>query len=204
MRKAALEAIIGSVSRETLERLAEYEKLFLHWNRSINIAAPSTLDDFWERHILDGAQLFPLAGRWINWIDLGSGGGVPGLVMAILAGPGSVTLVESNRKKAAFLRLCGTRLGLDIDVWDQRIEEVKKKPVDVVSARALMPLPGLLVLAQGWLAQGSRGLFHKGRNFREEVQQARDQWAFDLIEHVSAIDPESRILEVSNLRQLER
>jgi 16S rRNA (guanine527-N7)-methyltransferase len=195
----------GPVSRETFDRLARFEGLFLKWNRRINLAAPSTLGNVWQRHILDSAQLMPLAPVASHWLDLGAGGGFPGLVVALLLKErgGSIDLVESNRKKASFLQAVIGEFGLPARVIARRIEESPglTASADVVTARALAPLPALLDLAAPWLTAGSRGLFHKGRDYRAEVEESTHRWAFDLVEHRSRVDPQSVILEISGLRQ---
>lgn len=200
-----LRAIAGPVSRETFERLIEYEGTFLKWASRINLAAPSTLGDVWSRHILDSAQLAVLAPEATRWLDLGSGGGFPGAVMAILlqdrAGA-RIDLVESNRKKAAFLQTALGRYRETVRVHARRIEDAHNEIAlpDVITARALAPLPLLLDLCSPWLTRGSRGLFHKGRDYRAEVKESGNAWNLDLIEHQSRIDPESIVLEVRNLR----
>jgi 16S rRNA (guanine527-N7)-methyltransferase len=196
--------IAGPVSRETFERLVAFEALFQKWARCINLSAPSTLSDVWSRHILDSAQLLRLAPNAQRWLDLGSGGGFPGLVMAILLveRQGShVELIESNRKKAAFLQSVIGQFGLPAGVRALRIDDVHASigTPDVVTARALAPLPSLLSLAEPWLSAGATGLFHKGRDYRSEIEESAHQWRFDLLEHRSMIDPQSVILEIRDL-----
>ena len=196
--------IAGPVSRETFERLVAFEALFQKWARRINLSAPSTLNDVWSRHILDSAQLLRLAPDARHWLDLGSGGGFPGLVMAILLAErqGShVDLVESNRKKAAFLQSVIGQFSLPARVHALRIDDVPASigAPDVVTARALAPLPSLLGLAEPWLSAGATGLFHKGRDYRSEIEESAHQWRFDLLEHRSMIDPQSVILEIRDL-----
>jgi 16S rRNA (guanine527-N7)-methyltransferase len=201
-RIASLREVAGDVSRETAERLTEFEARFRRWSTRINLAAPSQLDQLWRRHILDSAQLVRFASE-TRWLDLGSGGGFPGAVLAILLRDRPefhIDLVESNRKKAAFLK---TALAANpcAQVHPMRIEEaypIVKSP-QIVTARALAPLSDLLRLAAPWLIGGARGLFHKGRDYASEIQQARDAWRFDLIEHRSMVDREGMILEISNL-----
>lgn len=201
----SLQASAGPVSRETFDRLVDYESIFRRWAGRINLAAPSTLSDIWTRHILDSAQLALLAPDAKAWLDLGSGGGFPGAVMAIIlqdrAGA-SIDLVESNRKKAAFLQTALGRYRDNVRVHARRIEDVYQvvRLPEIVTARALAPLPLLLHLTSPWLTAGSRGLFHKGRDYRAEVKESRDGWNLDLVEHRSRIDPESVILEIRNLR----
>ena len=200
-----LQKATGPVSRETFERLQAFEQLFLKWNRSINLAAPSTLDDVWRRHILDSAQLARIAPAATRWVDLGSGGGFPGLVLAFLLveRPGaSVDLVESNRKKASFLQSVIGQFDLPARVVAKRIDDsygLVFTP-EIVTARALAALPNLLDLSAPWLAKGARALFHKGRDYRAEVEESTHRWAFDLVEHSSMTDPYGVILEISDLR----
>ncbi len=199
----------GNVSRETFERLGRLDKLVRTWNRRINLIGPATAGDIWDRHIVDSAQLVPLAPAARRWVDLGSGAGFPGLVVAILHAEDvgfRVHLVESNAKKAAFLSAATAELQLPAEVHRCRIEAAFKTvgPADVVSARALAPLPKLLELAEPWLkVPGCKGLFHKGRDFVGEVERARDEWRFDLIEHRSIVDPGGMILEIGGVRPLE-
>lgn len=200
-----LRAAAGPVSRETFERLVAFEALFLKWNRSINLAAPSTLDDVWRRHILDSAQLGLIEAKATRWVDLGSGGGFPGLVLAFLLAErdgGAIDLVESNRKKASFLQAVVGQFGLPARIVARRIEEAPAlvPAPQVVTARALAPLSVLLDLAAPWLSAGARGLFHKGRDYRAELQESAHRWSFDLVEHPSITDPHGVILEVSDLR----
>jgi 16S rRNA (guanine527-N7)-methyltransferase len=196
-----LSQILPDVSRETFERLLAYEAMFHKWSKAFNLAAQSTLPEFWNRHVLDSAQLASLRQPRGVWVDLGTGGGLPGIVMAILlrdAEGGLIHLVESNGKKVAFLRQALIETGAAGQVHNMRIEEAFTKTgrADVVLARALAPLTTLLVLAKPWLNTGATALFHKGRDYREEVKAARDVCHFDLIEHASAVDPTSAVLEI--------
>jgi 16S rRNA (guanine527-N7)-methyltransferase len=190
-------------------RLADYADLLRRWQPVKNLVAPSTLDDVWRRHMADSAQALAVVPTALRWLDLGSGAGFPGLVTAILIADrpnASVTLVESNGRKVAFLRTVGRELGLPIRVVDQRIESVAERvlssigSVEAVSARALAPLPGLLALAEPWLTAGSVGVFHKGQDFASECAAATQSWVFDLVEHRSRVDAGGRILVVSQLR----
>jgi 16S rRNA (guanine527-N7)-methyltransferase len=200
-----LEAAAGPVSRETFDRLVAFEQMFQKWNRSINLVAQSTSADVWQRHILDSAQLARIEPGAVRWADIGSGGGFPGLVMAFLLAdrPGaSIDLVESNRKKASFLQTVVGQFNLPARVVARRIEDshgVVATP-QIVTARALASLSVLLDLSAPWLTSGARGLFHKGRDYRAEVQESVNRWSFDLVEHPSVTDPHGVILELSNLR----
>ena len=201
-----LEQIVGGVSRETFDSLVRLDQELARWNSQINLVAPSTLKDSWKRHVLDSAQLYPLAGKAGSWVDLGAGGGFPGLVMAILRNSqidAMTSLVESNRKKAGFLRHIVGTLGLSGDVQSVRIEDyVRSHPApDVVSARALAPLHELLAMIQPWLGAGSRALFHKGRDYGEEIKRAPDIQSYDLVVHQSATDADSVILDIRRARR---
>lgn len=200
----SLKAILPDVSRETFERLVQFEQVFRHWNAKINLAAPSALDDLWSRHILDGAQIAGLRDLRGTWLDLGSGGGFPGIVLGVLMrnlDDANLHLVESIGKKAAFLRTALAETGGKGLVHHKRIEVMPDlvPQADTITARALAPLPGLLELAFPWLGDGATGLFHKGREYRQEIAAARDEWVFDLIEHQSKLDANSVILEISNV-----
>ncbi|MBA3448650.1 MAG: 16S rRNA (guanine(527)-N(7))-methyltransferase RsmG [Pseudaminobacter sp.] len=202
-----LQAVAGHVSRETFSRLAAFEEAFQKWAVRINLSAPSTLSDAWNRHILDSAQLIRLAPDAIKWVDLGSGGGFPGLVIAFLLmerESASIDLVESNRKKASFLQAMIGQFNLPARVHAARIEDTYQRVVapEVVTARALAPLPTLLLLAEPWLAPGTKALFHKGRDYRAEVKESALKWSFELVEHRSMIDQDGVILEISDLRRL--
>ncbi|MHA6686070.1 16S rRNA (guanine(527)-N(7))-methyltransferase RsmG [Mesorhizobium sp. A556] len=199
--------IAGPVSRETFERLQTFEQMFQKWNRSINLVAGSTAADVWERHILDSAQLLRLAPTANRWVDLGSGGGFPGLILGFLLAErqGAVVhLIESNRKKASFLQTVTGQFNLPARVHARRIEHSYPLVIEpqIVTARALAPLPLLLGLAAPWLTGGAIALFHKGRDYRSEVEESTQRWSFDLIEHASMIDPQGAILEIRNLRSL--
>ncbi len=198
--------VAGPVSRETFEGLEAFEAMFLIWAKRINLAASSTLDDLWNRHVLDSAQLAPLAPSALRWLDLGSGGGFPGLVLAFLLKerPGAqIDLVESNRKKAGFLQAVIGQFSLPARVHAQRIDgEIKGlASPEVVTARALAPLPALLDLAFPWLSSGATGLLHKGRDYRQEIQESSHLWQYDLVEHPSRVDADSVILEIANLKR---
>ncbi len=197
------------VSRETQERLEHFVDLFQKWSKAINLSAPSTLKDAWDRHIADSAQIFQLQSRAANWVDLGSGGGFPGVVTAIFLAEvkdGWVRLVESNNKKAAFLRTALRETGARGSVHPTRIEDaaVDLPVCDFVSARALADLDKLLEFVQPFAMRNEkiRAYFHKGRDYRSEVENAHGRWAFDLVEHKSAVEMDSVVLEISNIRHL--
>lgn len=199
-----LSALAPEVSRETFSDLRKLAAEVARWNKTINLIGPGTEAEIWSRHILDSAQLMPLAPRAARWLDLGSGGGFPGLVVAtILKGrEGShVDLVESNRKKAGFLLAMMGLMALPASVHALRIQDARPFDVEVVTARALAPMHQLLGLSEPWLTAGAVGLFHKGRDYAQEVSESSRIWAFDLLEHRSAVDPAGVILQVANLRR---
>ncbi len=202
----SLAAVAGPVSRETFEQLLVFEQLFLKWNRRINLVASSTESDVWRRHILDSAQLGSIAPKATSWLDLGSGGGFPGLVIAFLLRErgGFISLVESNRKKASFLQTAIGQFDLPGQVFALRIDDcgaLVPQP-EIVTARALASLAALLDLAGPWLTKGATGLFHKGRDYRHEIAETAHHWAFDLVEHPSRVDPQSVVLELKNVRSV--
>lgn len=202
-----LQDVAGPVSRETFDKLIAFETVFRKWAQRINLVAPSTLQDAWERHILDSAQVVRLGGDAMRWLDIGSGGGFPGLIIAtMIAGraEASIDLVESNRKKAGFLQAVTGELSLPARVHAKRIEDVHGviRAPEVLSARALAPLPLLLELSSPWLEAGTTALFHKGRDYRQEIEDSALQWGFDLVEHPSLTDTQGVILEIRNLRRI--
>ena len=194
------------VSRETSEKLEHFASLFQKWAKSINLVAPSTLNDLWQRHIADSAQIFQLFPGPKRWVDLGSGGGFPGIITAILLAEldgGWVHLVESNNKKAAFLRVALTETGARGSVHPIRIEEaIKTIPeCDAISARALADLPQLLDYCAPWMTtdRKPRAFFHKGRDYQQEIDKAVSRFQFDLVKHRSVVEPDSVVLEIANL-----
>lgn len=206
------EALIGivAVSRETTGRLAQYVALLRRWQAAENLIAPSTLPEVWRRHVADSAQLTALFPDARVWIDLGSGAGFPGLVVAILGAeqPGThVHLIESNRKKAAFLRQVIRETGAPAVVHAERAEAVLaswREPVDRVSARALAPLSRLLELAAPVMERGTPAAFHKGQDFVREITEATQSWAFDLVKHDSRVGDGGAILDISYLSRAPR
>ncbi|MEP3303799.1 MAG: 16S rRNA (guanine(527)-N(7))-methyltransferase RsmG [Hoeflea sp.] len=196
----------GFVSRETWDRLRLYADLVRKWQPSINLISPKTLPELWERHVLDSVQLFRLRPEPLTWIDMGSGAGFPGLVTAICLterDAGWVHLVESNNKKAAFLRQVISKTGARASVHPMRMETMNAtlSGVDAISARALASLSELLDYAAPFARENAalELWFHKGLDYPGEVRSARDLWGFDLIEHQSLARDGSAILQISNL-----
>ncbi len=192
------------VSRETIARLETYVRLLIRWNARINLVAEATLDAVWARHIVDSAQLFPLApADAARWIDLGSGAGLPGLPIAALAAEKAphlrVTLVESNKRKAAFLATAAREMGLDVSIKPGRIETLAPRPYDVVSARALAPLPQLCGLAHRFSGPGTVFLFLKGARVDSELTATAANWHIQAERIASQTDPEATVLRILEL-----
>ncbi len=192
-----------SVSRETMARLERLVSLLIKWNGAINLISKSSEDSIWSRHIADSAQVFNYGLTADRWVDLGSGGGFPGLVIAILAAEVKptlhVTLVESDQRKSAFLRHAIQSLSLATDVIAERIEAIDSLHADVVSARALAPLVMLCSYADRHLSPNGKGIFLKGKNATDEIAVARKEWNFMLDTHPSATDPLAAVLVVAEL-----
>lgn len=193
------------VSRETQDKLHKLSVLIVKWTKSINLIAPASVNEIWDRHIIDSAQVYKYAGNsWRQWIDLGSGGGLPGLVISILnEGAQVVTLVESDTRKCLFLNTVRRELDLNIIVLNQRIEAINVTPADILSARALSSLPNLLVYADRLLHPDGIALFSKGAKFQEELDLARRHWHFDCMMHQSLTNADARILEISRISRRE-
>lgn len=171
------------VSRETMARLEIYAALLRKWSPRINLVAKSTLDDLWTRHFADSAQLYRLAPHPAqHWADLGSGGGFPGLVIALMSmdggSPSRTTLVESDARKCAFLRTVIRETEAPATVVNGRLEEIEPLNADVLSARALADLPRLLNYAKRHLANGGTAIFPKGENWQKELSEAQSKWNF--------------------------
>ena len=173
------------VSRETMDDLEHYEALVKKWSKSINLISAASVNSIWHRHFLDSAQLYlNLPQKCGVWLDLGSGAGFPGLVISVLAKqhypPLHVYLIESDKRKSAFLKMVIRELLLDATVVSDRIEKADVPEADVVSARALTSLIGLLEYAYPHMKERGRCLFQKGENWKKEVIEAQRQWSFDL------------------------
>ncbi|NJR42513.1 MAG: 16S rRNA (guanine(527)-N(7))-methyltransferase RsmG [Akkermansiaceae bacterium] len=195
-------------SRETLDRLRIYEDLLRTWQKTINLVSPATLDEVWHRHFADSAQLLalvPEGGKF--WMDLGSGGGFPGLVLAIMLAEtqpdARQTLVESDSRKAAFLGEVARKTGVAVEIRAERSEkaatQLKSQIKDVVTARALAPLPKLLGLVQPFFSPRTVALFPKGREAQVEVGEARELFDFDCSLAPSLTDAQARIVILRNL-----
>jgi 16S rRNA (guanine527-N7)-methyltransferase len=193
-----------TVSRETIERLERFAALTAKWTPKINLIAKGTIGEIWDRHIVDSAQIFHYAPKsFATWVDLGSGGGFPGIVAAAIAKEkrpdAAFVLIESDQRKCAFLRTAARELGLDVTVIAARIEDVPPQSADIVSARALASLSALLPLIQRHLGENGHALVHKGRQAAQEIAEARLHWSFDLEDHPSITDPDARLLDIQRI-----
>lgn len=194
-------AVETNVSRETLDRLEIYAERLAKWNRAINLVAKPTVNQTWTRHFLDSAQLLdyvPTNSR--TWIDLGSGAGFPGLVIAIMRPDISVTLVESDRRKSVFLTETARETGTDVSVLCERAEAIDIKS-DIVSARALASLSDLLELAKPLLSPKGVCLLLKGENVENELTEANHLWHIDHERHESRADPRGAILTITDFHR---
>ncbi|MBE3112292.1 MAG: 16S rRNA (guanine(527)-N(7))-methyltransferase RsmG [Acidobacteria bacterium] len=202
-------AEVLKVPRETIHRLEHFAELLGHWQKTTNLVASSTLASLWSRHFADSAQLLNLAPDARLWLDLGSGAGFPGLVIAILGSgtPGfQMHLVEANAKKCAFLAEVVRATNAPVEIHPVRIEDFAASAdtirPDIVSARALAPLPRLLGLAAPFFGAETWGLFLKGREAEEEISAARAQWDADFRLHPSLTSRDGKIVEVAGLAKL--
>ena len=216
MTKGSHQAISGpedfqcvfSVSRETLERLVTYERLLRQWQKAVNLVAPGTLPQVWHRHFADSAQLARLVPEDASvFCDLGSGGGFPGLVLAIMLMERSpqvrTNLIESDIRKGAFLREVVRQTGVPVEILSTRIEkpETQRKVghVEVVTVRALAPLRRLLTLVAPFFAPSTVGLFLKGRDIHGEIDEASAAWQFEVKLVPSLTDANGQIAVVRGI-----
>ncbi len=193
-------AKIANVSRETMARLEAYVALLAAWNRRINLVGANTLGDVWRRHILDSAQLFPLLPEKTRIVvDLGSGAGLPGLVLAIL-GVAEIHLIESDQRKAAFLREAKrVTESSNVTVHAERAEKIGRFQADAVVARAVAPLNQLLYIAEPFLTAHSLCLFLKGKAAEAELLEARKTWRMKAETLPSRADPAGVILRLGGV-----
>lgn len=187
------------VSRETFDRLKEYEALLRKWQKNINLVSRETLRDLWQRHILDSAQLFPyLPEKEGEILDFGSGAGLPGVVLSIL-GFSQVTLVESNRKKTAFLKEVRRHLSLPYSIFEKRIEDLETCKANTITSRALASLADLLEYSYRFTTPETQLFFHKGQDYSSELKAAQKDWGFELDLKPSITSEDGVILILSGL-----
>jgi 16S rRNA (guanine527-N7)-methyltransferase len=190
------------VSRETYDKLRAFEDLVLKWTQRINLVSRSDIDTIWERHIVDSVQVFNLAPDTGDWLDIGSGGGFPGIIVAILSDGRDLTLMESDQRKCTFLRTAIRELDLTARVLTERIEEAPPQGVDVLSARALTDLSGLLAFAERHLTPGGIGLFPKGQRWQEEVAKAQEKWGFQYEAIPSITNQAASVLKIKEIARV--
>ncbi|QYX56996.1 16S rRNA (guanine(527)-N(7))-methyltransferase RsmG [Roseovarius sp. SCSIO 43702] len=195
------------ISGDTKEKLAVYAELLRKWNPKINLVSKDTLQSIEDRHFKDSAQLFHLDGRQSGrWVDLGSGGGFPGMIIAILASEldrdRKVTLVESDSRKCAFLRTVSRETSTPVEILNDRVENVPELDAATLSARALAPLDRLLNHCERHLCPSGTALFPKGAEWEKELNAARVKWRFDCEAIRSATNANARILKISGVSRV--
>lgn len=192
------------VSRETSVALDRYGDLLRRWNASLNLIGKSTTEDIWRRHIVDSLQVYDAVERPTDgsWIDLGSGGGLPGIPIHLIASPTlKMTLVEADRRKCEFLRTVRRELGATFDIRTDRIEDLAAFQADFISARALATLDRLLSYAHRLASPSTVLVFPKGQTWEQEHEAAARNWSYDLEAHPSQTDTTARILVIRKLRR---
>jgi len=191
-----------SLSPLIISRLQSFADLLAHWNTRINLISRHDLADLWQRHIADSLQLIPfMPDELSSAIDLGSGAGFPGLVLAIATGI-PFTLIETDQRKAAFLSEAARLTNAPVRIRNARIEDVTSPRTRLLTARALAPLPTLLTFADTFLAPDGIALFPKGKNLEPELTQASRQWHMRLDRLPSRTNPEASVLRVSEIRRV--
>ncbi|MCC6001833.1 MAG: 16S rRNA (guanine(527)-N(7))-methyltransferase RsmG [Pararhodobacter sp.] len=198
-----------NVSRETRERLEVYAEQLRRWTKTVNLVSRNEIGKLWHRHIVDSAQLWPLRNQATRrWVDLGSGGGLPGVVLAILAAEKDTGinfhLVESDKRKAAFLRMMSAELGLKLTIHTDRAEILQPLEADTLTARALAPLPILLGYVSRHLSPDGVALLPKGHGVHAEMEEALQTWQYAATVHPSVVDSGSVILQITNIRRREQ
>ena len=194
------------VSRETFERLEAYVALIEKWNPKINLVSKSSLPEIWDRHIWDSAQIFDIAVEGSVWADFGSGGGLPGIVLAIFAKElrpdMQFYLVESDQRKCAFLRNAVREIGLNVKVHAERIEVLDPIGASVISARALTDLNGLLEFVERHSAKNGVAILPKGETWEKEILQAQENWSFEYEEIKSKTNNDAAILKIKDFARV--
>lgn len=195
-------------------KFSRYADLLRDWQRAKNLVSDNTIKTLWQRHISDSYQLLSLAEDNSHWLDIGSGAGLPGIVVAIAEfdasavklQTGSVSLIEANGRKCAFLKAVSRETQIDANIINSRIEEVSLEKLpqtpDYITARALAPLPKLCGLIFRFMGSETVALVHKGQDFASEIEEATKYWGFDVIQHPSRIEDGSVILAISNLKKI--
>jgi len=196
-----------NVSRETSERLKIFRDLLTKWNSKINLVSPSSLPNLETRHFKDSSQVLDIAPtHFEDWVDLGSGGGFPGIIVAILCAElrpkVCFKLIESDRRKCAFLRSVSRETGVLVEIIDERIEDIPPLHAEVISARALAPLSKLLEYSERHLAPEGTAIFLKGEQWQEELRDAQSRWKFKCDAFNSSTSTQARILRVKEISRV--
>jgi len=195
-----------NVSRETFAKLEAFSDLVLKWTPKINLISKQSMQDLWSRHIVDSAQLYDLAPPFERWVDLGSGGGFPGIVVSILGQDDRIErefiLVESDQRKCTFLRTAIRELNLQARVISDRIENVPPLAADIVSGRALADLSVLLGFAERHLKPGGTALFPKGAKWSTEDEAARTEWSYHCDAITSKTNPDAAVLKIKDIKRV--
>ena len=195
-----------NVSRETIDRLRRFEALVQKWSPAINLVSKTSLSEIWERHILDSAQLFKFAPDDGHWVDIGSGAGFPGIVVAALSlefkSDHRFTLIESDRRKCAFLRTAIRELDLKADIMSERVEAIEPLGADILSARALADLNTLLEFAHFHLAPAGIALFPKGERWEKEHDNAQKIWSYRCQAITSKTNAAAAVLKIQDIARV--
>ena len=202
-REAFSDLLEIDVSRETFERLNFYHDTLIKWSKTHNLIGPREREQIWTRHFADCLQLVPMIDPDAKLVDIGSGAGFPGLVIACAQADNfrpAITLVEPNLKRCAFLRHVSHSLSLNVEVMNDRIENVSRETFDVVTSRAVSSLTKLLEMGAPWLENGAKALFLKGHNAEEELTEARHYWNFKVQMKPSRSDSHGVVLSLSEVR----
>ncbi len=200
-----LKSVFCDVSRETFFKLELYEKSLAEWQEKMNLVSKNTLDFAWNRHFLDSVQIYDFIPKNAETLcDIGSGAGFPGMVLSVVAAEKTpylkISLVESINKKTVYLNFVKEKLGLDVEVLNQRAETILKK-FDVITSRAVASLDKLFGLAVGLCKKDTTLIFLKGEKYAEEIAEARRRWLFDCDQKDSKTSEKSKILIIKNLRR---
>ena len=188
------------VSRETFERLSLYHDLLLKWQSKVNLIGPDTIPDSWNRHFLDSLQLQNHIKNYNGKIlDIGSGAGFPGMVLAV-CGYQNIHLVESDSKKVLFLREVARITNTNVDIYNERVENLSVDNVSYITSRAFSSLTKLFSLSSKFVSHETICLFHKGKNYSMDIEEAKQNWLFDTTISPSITDNDGVILEIRNIR----
>lgn len=186
------------VSRETYEMLHIFEGLLRREAEAQNLVSAATLDSLWDRHILDSAQLARFDRSDSQWVDIGSGAGLPGIVLAAII-QRSIVLIEPRRLRAEFLERAAAAVGVEVEVFQCKSERVERR-FDIITARAVAPLGRLLAMTHHLSHAGTKWVLPKGKNAKSELAEARGNWHYDVSAEPSVTDPDARILLLTNVR----